>query len=81
MCDVKFCRKDRTMGYFGHGVCDDCYKKHCDNDIDLKKEFNIIKEDKNTYGTCESCGRAGRIEHQQDENVWLGKCGCGGNIL
>lgn len=41
MCEVKFCRKDSTLIYYKHGVCDDCFEKHCNGEIDLKKELKV----------------------------------------
>jgi hypothetical protein len=41
MCEVKFCRKDSTLIYYKHDVCDECFEKHCKGEIDLKKELKI----------------------------------------
>lgn len=40
-CEIRFCRKKRTMNYIGHGLCDECYEKGCNGKIDLKKELKI----------------------------------------
>ena len=42
-CDVPKCKSEVEITYYGHGVCQDCFKKHCDekNKFDLKDIFKI----------------------------------------
>lgn len=41
MCEIKRCRKEVAMFYYGRGVCEDCFHKHCIGTLDLKQEFGI----------------------------------------
>ena len=41
MCDVKGCRKQSDLVYYRFNICDSCWEKHCNDKIDLKKEFKI----------------------------------------
>ena len=42
-CDVPKCRNEVEITYYRHGVCKDCFKKHCDekSKFDLKDIFKI----------------------------------------
>lgn len=42
-CNVKRCRQEGSLWYYGHHVCARCWDRHCDKDdrFDLKSEFKI----------------------------------------
>lgn len=42
-CNVKRCRQEGMLRYYGHDVCWRCWGRHCDRDdsLDLKEEFRI----------------------------------------
>ena len=40
-CDVRYCRNDATIIYYGKRVCDFCFGRHCDGKLDLKQEFGV----------------------------------------
>ena len=42
MCDVKHCKGESVMVYYNnYKVCERCWDRHCNDIINLKKEFNI----------------------------------------
>lgn len=45
-CEVPKCKNIADLGYLGHQVCKNCYGKHCDNKINLKKIFNVNVSEK-----------------------------------
>jgi len=42
-CEIKKCKEQINYMYYGHGVCETHWKKHCDynNSFDLKKELKV----------------------------------------
>lgn len=44
ICDVPKCRSEVEITYYRHGVCNECFRKHCDenNKFDLKDIFKIL---------------------------------------
>lgn len=47
-CEVKRCRQEASMIYYGHDVCEKCWTQHCNDDEPwtLKQEFNIKEKRK-----------------------------------
>jgi hypothetical protein len=43
MCEVRRCRGDEDVRYYGHYVCFKCWTKHCSDLLDLRKEFKIVE--------------------------------------
>lgn len=41
MCDVRYCRGVAGLVYYGRGVCEEHWEKHCEGVLDLKKEFGL----------------------------------------
>jgi len=41
LCDIKNCRGDTYLTYYGHNVCQICWEKHCDEEINLKEIFEV----------------------------------------
>lgn len=40
-CQVKGCRKESFVVYYGNDICINHWNKHCDEKINLKKVFKI----------------------------------------
>jgi hypothetical protein len=49
-CDVPKCKNEVEITYYAHGVCKDCFRKHCDekNKFDLKDIFKILPAKKSS---------------------------------
>jgi hypothetical protein len=45
-CEVKKCKNESDLIYYNHEICKECYGKHCDRKIDLKKIFEIKDQQK-----------------------------------
>ena len=43
-CEIKGCREERALGYYGSGVCFPHWIKHCQGKINLKTTFRIKEE-------------------------------------
>ena len=46
-CQVKYCRDESSVLYYGKEVCEKHWQKHCDDTkrFNLKKEFNIKEKE------------------------------------
>lgn len=46
-CEIKHCRNQSSIIYYGKKVCEKHFDKHCrdDNGFDLRKEFKIKGDD------------------------------------
>ena len=42
-CEMTRCRSEAVLTWLGHPICEDHWSKHCDDKIDLYKEFGIAK--------------------------------------
>lgn len=40
-CQVKRCKEESYLIFYGFGVCDSCWSKHCDGLLDLKQIFKV----------------------------------------
>lgn len=40
-CEIKNCRDEGSYTFYNHQVCENCWTKHCNDKINLKKIFNI----------------------------------------
>ena len=70
-CDVPKCRNEVEITYYRHGVCQDCFKKHCDekSKFDLKDIFKISPAKKSSISSDKSSPEL----HQQE--LLLSKAG------
>jgi len=40
-CEISRCRNEAAIIYIRHHVCWECWKKHCDGKLDIKKQLVI----------------------------------------
>lgn len=43
-CQVKRCKDDVYIIFYGFSVCESCWGKHCSNVFDLKRLFKVKDE-------------------------------------
>jgi hypothetical protein len=44
MCDVKHCRKETELVFYGKDVCNHHWMQHCAGKVNLMQIFNIEEE-------------------------------------
>jgi hypothetical protein len=44
-CELPRCRNEAELIFYGHKVCAAHWHKHCNNEIDLKRFFEVNEND------------------------------------
>jgi len=66
MCEVKRCKGQNSINYYGRYICWGCWKAHCSNKINLKKIFKIKETE-----VCVAQVEADKLLPKEDLNGYM----------